>query len=180
MPALPHIHYTIEDYEQWEGDWELIEGMPVAMSPAPVISHQLVNTRIMTQLSNSLETCEQCMAITEAEWRLDNDTAMRPDGVVICYKPGRYLDRPPVLAVEVISPSTAEMDERYKFERYAIEGVQYYLLVWPEDKRAKVFRRNSEGQFVLLEAFVEEGIIDLPFTDTCSGHVDFGKIFAEL
>ena len=180
MPTLPHIHYTIKDYEQWEGDWELIEGMPVAMSPAPVLSHQRINFLIMMALEESLKDCDQCHAIPEAEWRLDDDTALRPDGVVICYQPGRYLDRPPVLAVEVISPSTAEKDERYKFERYAIEGVQYYLLVWPEDKRAKVFRRNAEGQFVLLEAFVEEGTIDLPFTDTCTGHIDFGKVFAGL
>ncbi|MEO1923214.1 MAG: Uma2 family endonuclease, partial [Nautiliaceae bacterium] len=27
--------YTVKDYEQWEGDWELIEGRPYAMAPAP-------------------------------------------------------------------------------------------------------------------------------------------------
>jgi len=80
MPSLPHIHYTISDYEQWEGDWELIEGIAVAMSPAPIIKHPLINTRIITELSNSLEGCEQCLAIAEAEWRLSNDTALCLDG----------------------------------------------------------------------------------------------------
>ena len=32
-------HYTYEDYLLWEGRWELIEGMPYAMSPTPVIDH---------------------------------------------------------------------------------------------------------------------------------------------
>ncbi len=33
-------HYTYDDYCQWEGRWELIEGMPYAMSPLPVPDHQ--------------------------------------------------------------------------------------------------------------------------------------------
>ena len=26
-------HYTYEDYCMWEGNWELIDGIPYAMSP---------------------------------------------------------------------------------------------------------------------------------------------------
>lgn len=33
-------HYTYDDYAQWEGRWEIIEGVPYAMSPAPTIKHQ--------------------------------------------------------------------------------------------------------------------------------------------
>jgi len=29
-------NYTYEDYCQWEGQWELIEGIPYAMSPLPI------------------------------------------------------------------------------------------------------------------------------------------------
>ncbi len=25
-------YYTFDDYQQWSGDWELIEGMPYAMA----------------------------------------------------------------------------------------------------------------------------------------------------
>ena len=180
MPAVPDIRYTISDYEQWEGDWELIEGQPVAMSPAPVIAHQLVNTRIMAQLTQALEYCEDCLAIAEAEWRLDDDTVLRPDGVVICYPPGRYLDRPPVLVVEVVSPASAKIDLHYKFERYAIEGVQFYLLAWPEDRRIKLYRRNDEGRFVLLDSFTTGGQIDLPLHETCSARLDVTRIFQRL
>ncbi|WP_301924323.1 hypothetical protein [Ferruginibacter sp.] len=34
VKILPH--YTYEDHCQWEGRWEIIEGIPFAMSPAPV------------------------------------------------------------------------------------------------------------------------------------------------
>lgn len=40
VKILPH--YTYEDYLQWEGKWEVIEGLPFAMSPAPLPSHQRI------------------------------------------------------------------------------------------------------------------------------------------
>lgn len=33
-------HYIYEDYCRWEGQWELIDGIPYAMSPASNIRHQ--------------------------------------------------------------------------------------------------------------------------------------------
>jgi hypothetical protein len=33
-------HYTYDDYVQWEGNWEIINGIPYAMSPAPSKKHQ--------------------------------------------------------------------------------------------------------------------------------------------
>lgn len=40
IKILPH--YTYEDYRQWERQWELIDGIPFAMSPAPTPRHQLI------------------------------------------------------------------------------------------------------------------------------------------
>ena len=28
-----HPHYTIEDYRRWEGEWELIDGVAISMTP---------------------------------------------------------------------------------------------------------------------------------------------------
>jgi len=33
---LEDIHYTYDDYALWQGDWELFEGIAVAMTPAPM------------------------------------------------------------------------------------------------------------------------------------------------
>ncbi|WP_294949358.1 Uma2 family endonuclease [Sulfurivirga sp.] len=180
MPAVPDIRYTVADHARWEGDWELVEGHPVALSPAPVVAHQLINTRLMAQLTQSLERCEHCLAIAEAEWHVDDDTVFRPDGVVICYEPGRYLDRPPVLAVEVVSPASVQMDLHYKFERYATEGVRFYLIAWPEERRIKLYRRNDEGRFVLLESFTGEGEVELPLHEGCTARLDFARVFHRL
>ena len=33
-------HYSYDDYKIWEGDWELIRGIPYAMAPAASWWHQ--------------------------------------------------------------------------------------------------------------------------------------------
>jgi hypothetical protein len=55
--------YTYEDYAQWEGRWELIRGIPYAMSPAPTIQHQTISHNIAVALAKSLEGCEHCQAL---------------------------------------------------------------------------------------------------------------------
>ena len=48
-------NYTYADYCQWEGQWELIEGIPYAMSPLPIIIHQIVNGNLYT----NFKICQQ-------------------------------------------------------------------------------------------------------------------------
>jgi len=47
--------YTYNDYVVWEGRWELIYGVPYAMSPGPSINHQRLNTRITELLNDVLK-----------------------------------------------------------------------------------------------------------------------------
>jgi hypothetical protein len=47
-------YYTYEDYKQWEGNWELINGIPYAMAPSPLKKHQLVAVRIVSPTFSNL------------------------------------------------------------------------------------------------------------------------------
>ena len=47
-------HYTYEDWLQWEGKWELIEGHPIAMSPTPVPKHQRIAAALKYEIINVL------------------------------------------------------------------------------------------------------------------------------
>jgi hypothetical protein len=38
--------YSYDDYQLWDGRWELIEGIPFAMSPSPTQDHQSLAMRI--------------------------------------------------------------------------------------------------------------------------------------
>jgi len=80
MAAPDHLpHYTYDDYKLWEGNWELYEGFPVAMSPAPMIIHQTLAGNIITQLNNGIsEECYKCAALGEADYKLADDTILRP------------------------------------------------------------------------------------------------------
>jgi hypothetical protein len=41
IKILPH--YTYSDYVQWEGKWEVIDGVPYAMSHSPAPRYQFVS-----------------------------------------------------------------------------------------------------------------------------------------
>ncbi|PAY20868.1 hypothetical protein CKO51_03770 [Rhodopirellula sp. SM50] len=54
MSSAPRYvpHYTIEDYRRWEGDWELIDGVPVSMSPSSFGPHKRVVAELSRQILN--------------------------------------------------------------------------------------------------------------------------------
>lgn len=53
IKILPH--YTYDEYCQWEGRWELIEGIPYAMSPAPSPRHQWISANIKYELTGAIK-----------------------------------------------------------------------------------------------------------------------------
>ena len=57
--------YTFEDYQQWKGDWELWQGIPIAMTPSPFGPHQRVAMRLATKLQNGVDV-NQCHAVVLA------------------------------------------------------------------------------------------------------------------
>ena len=134
------IYYTYEDYKEWEGDWELIGGTAVAMSPSPMFGHQFVNLKISRQLDEKLENCPKCHAIMEMDWQASEYDVVRPDSMVICYEPKDRLTKKPEMIFEVVSKSTAKKDEGVKFRLYQEEGVKYYTIVYPDIKKAKVYK----------------------------------------
>lgn len=137
-------HYSVKDYEKWQGDWELIHGEPYAMTPSPSISHQRLEKNILLQLDstlkhNKIKECTQCEVLSEVDWYAANDTIVRPDVLIACNIQGERLVTTPEVIVEIISPSTARRDELLKFELYQNEGVKIYILVYPDEKKAKVY-----------------------------------------
>ena len=167
-------HYTVRDHAAWEGDWELIHGAPYAMSPSPGVTHQSVSGAILNQMLDALRDCAQCHALMGMDWDVSDDTVVRPDVMVICHELDERVTRTPEIIFEVISPRTAERDERTKFELYQKEGVEWYVLVYPEHKTAKVYQR-VQGQLQKAGDFSGER-----FTFTvknCALDIVFGEIW---
>jgi len=174
MPLAYREHYTAKDYQHWKGDWELVEGVAYATAPSPTVSHQRVGAKLTRQLGERLEACKQCEALYEIDWNISTDTIVRPDVLVICYTPEEKITKAPELIFEVISPSTARRDEQLKFELYQREGVPYYVLVYPEQKTARVYGL-IDGQYRKIGDFLNEAT---SFTlNGCQFNFEFGKIW---
>ena len=154
MIAKAIEYYTYEDYKNWEGSWELIEGVPLAMSPAPTKKHQALAVEIIYYLRSQLEECQNCEVLSEIDYKVSNDTILKPDIVLTCGETNEeYLVKAPQIVVEIISKATAKRDEKFKFEIYEKEKVKYYILVYPNDLRAKIYKLkgskyDKEGDFV--------------------------------
>ena len=141
-------HYTYDDYSQWQGRWELLDGIPHAMTPAPSINHQRVSSKIARLLDEALEGCDQCQALLPVDWKITEDTVVQPDNLVVCYPPsGNYLTRAPSVIFEVLSSATRHKDETIKFRLYETEGVHYYCLVDPDEKLIRIYELN-EGRYI--------------------------------
>ena len=174
---IEHPHYTFDDYKQWEGLWELIDGTAYAMSPAPSFSHQRVSNKIARYLDIALDNCQKCQVLLPVDWRIDEDTVVQPDNLVVCHPvSGAYLTRAPALIFEVLSKSTALKDQNLKFSLYEREGVKYYVMVNAEDRVAKIYQIH-EGRYIKLCDVADESVdFDL---GECSIHFDFSLIWAQ-
>lgn len=133
-------YYTYEDYCQWEGRWELIEGMPYAMSPAPVPAHQSVSALLGFEFVKALKQCSDCKLFQPLDWKIKDDTIVQPDLLIVCRKiEKKFLDFPPALIVEILSPATAAKDRGEKMELYQSQKVKYYLIVDPQFKKVEIY-----------------------------------------
>jgi Uma2 family endonuclease len=173
VKILPH--YTYADYVQWEGKWEVIGGIPYAMSPAPAPRHQVVAGNLHTEFRQQLKKCNQCKVYQPIDYLVEEDTIFQPDLLVVYNAISKkYLDFPPALIAEILSPATADKDRHTKFPIYQSQGIPYYLIIDPDREEAEVYE-ISDGQYKMT---VRGRDISYDFTlDTCTAHIDFKEIW---
>jgi Uma2 family endonuclease len=171
--VLPH--YTYNDYRRWEGDWELIEGIPYAMAPSPVSAHQYAVTELVYQIRRQIENCPRdCYVFSELDWIVSDDIVLRPDVVVLCQRVEDYIKSPPEVVFEVVSKHSLQKDEYIKFEIYEREKVSWYVLVYPDIKKARLFRLK-DGRFDKASDCTEDKFsIAL---SACEFEIDFSKLW---
>jgi len=172
---LEDLGYRYDDYKMWEGDWELFEGVPVAMAPAPMRKHQSLASEIIYNLRDEIGECLECEVLGEVDYKIADDTILHPDIVLTCNEENEsHLLKAPEIIVEILSKSTAKRDEKYKFSIYEAQKVKYYILVYPDDLYAKVFKLkdskyDKEGDFSSEKYRFDETL--------CKIELDFKKVF---
>lgn len=175
MGALAYEErYSVKDYEQWEGDWELIYGDAYAMSPSPRFTHQMLSFNIAKELNDLLENCPSCEVVMEMDWNISDDTVVRPDIMVVCNQDGERVVKAPLLIFEVASKGSAKRDEVLKFDLYRIEGVKFYGIAYPEYKKVR-FYFLDEDKYKKLGDFTNESYeIEI---ESCKMEIDFKKFW---
>jgi len=172
-------YYVYEDYQNWEGDWELIYGLAYAMAPAPMIKHQSISNNIAYELKVALQDCKVCQALLPVDWKIAEDTVVQPDNSVICHEPTHqaYITKAPKIIFEVLSKSTEKKDKGLKYKLYEEAKVSYYCIIDPEVSNAKVYELQDEKYVNICDA--KDAVVEFKL-DECEGKIefDFSKIWS--
>ena len=159
---------TVQDLEGMPDDgrrYELIDGVLV-VSPAPGRRHQ----KIAARLYGVLETaCPPEYDVLPAPFAVHSGDKieLQPDVLVGLDEDftDKDLPAPPVLAVEVLSPSTAIHDLNTKKAVYERLGTGSYWVIDPEEPALTVFELDEEGHYqqVAKAAGDEVAELERPF-----------------
>lgn len=184
-----HERFTYADYLAWpdEERWELIEGVPYMMSPAPTRKHQELAGNLHSLLHQYLKgkKCKVYVApfdvrLPETQGSSDEqtETVVQPDIVVVC-DPDKLDDRgckgAPDLVIEITSPRSAEHDLKDKFYLYQRVGVLEYWIVNQSDNTLMVFKRDAIGEYGRPEMYGSRDKVAVPLLGDLE--IDLAEVF---
>jgi Uma2 family endonuclease len=132
--------FTVDELDRMPDDgrrYELLDGVLI-VSPRPAKSHQEVAAELLVVLRQACP--RELLALPEPAVQISADTEFGPDIVVIrrSHIDGAKVTEPPLLAVEVRSPSTALIDLNRKKAAYETFGVASYWIVVPDRARPEL------------------------------------------
>lgn len=161
--------FTVAELDRMPDDghrYELLDGVLV-VSPRPTTIHQAVAGRLWGALDAACP--EDLLVVPEPAVQLDPQTEFDPDLVVVRIDEvgGAKFVTPPLLVVEVRSPSTAVFDLNRKKAAYERFGVPSYWIVNPDPAcpELSVFELR-DGSYVTTETSTRAVTVARPFPVT--------------
>jgi Uma2 family endonuclease len=161
LPVTPREpgHWTIADLERLPADgnrYEIIDGV-LYVSPAPSLTHQRACLELYVALRAYLEQHRIGEAfLTPADLEYSRDTLVEPDLMVLPTANGPLPQRwrgsdGVLLAVEILSPSTARKDRGEKRALYQREHTPEYWIVDLDARLVERWRPADERPEILVE-----------------------------
>jgi Uma2 family endonuclease len=161
-PMSVEAFFAFTDTRPDHEKWELIDGAPV-LQESPTLSHQvIVGNLIWCLLSIRRERRPPWMAIPGIGVRICRTSLIQPDFLI---RPDtrdsiRECDDA-IVAIEVLSESTADRDLGWKRTAYArVASLLYYVVIAPDAVEAMVYARASNFAEQRLESLA--ATLDLP------------------
>ena len=158
--------FSYDDLQEMPDDGhrhELVDGV-LNVTPSPSWRHQDVVANLLMLLKASLGPDLVAVA-ARADYKVSDATVLEPDLIVARRADVelKYLQRTPILVVEVLSPSTRFIDFGTKRLAFEAAGVPAYWLVDP-DAPGITELRLEEGRYVERTTVSgdEEFVTDFP------------------
>ena len=157
MVAPTQVKLTYDDLRLFPNDGkrhELIDGDHI-MTPAPKTNHQNVSGNLFALL-HAFVRQHNLGRVFAAPFDVvfsDFDVT-EPDLIFISREREKILTEDnargaPDLIVEILSPSTAEIDRKVKFSLYEKYGVREYWIITPDAEIVQIFALHSGGYELL-------------------------------
>lgn len=162
VSAAERKHWTVADYMALPDDgkrYEVIDG-ELFVTPAPIADHQRLVFALGRRLATYLDAAPVGeVLLSPADIEFAADTVVQPDvfvaPLVDGVRPRNWADvTHVVLAVEVLSPSTARVDRTVKRRRYQRAGVGEYWIVDGEARVIERWRPDDERPEILSDELV--------------------------
>ena len=161
--------FTVEDLDKLPDDgrrYELLDGVLI-VSPRPTTVHQLAASLLTTRLTISCP--DDFYVVAEPAVQVNDKTEFDPDIVVVRREDvgGAKFWTPPLLAIEIRSPSTAIVDRNAKLAAYERFGVASYWIFdpSPEQPELTVFELRDGSYQQIAQASGSSALrIERPFS----------------
>lgn len=172
---------TLAEFLDWDDGtdrrYELVDGFTVMMAPATEVHGELA-LALGAEIRSRLKP--PCRVISEAGIAiLDRaDSFYIADLAVTCAprETGRRMIPEPVLIVEVLSPSTSQVDRWRKVADYrALASVLEILVVFSDERRVELQRRSADGWRV--EDLIGQAALTLA---CCASPIPLDALYADL
>ena len=175
---MSRVALTYRDYAALPDDgrrYQILDGA-LFVTASPNTRHQIILMRLSAQLHAHVTANRLGLVLpAPADVILADTSIVQPDILFVANDrqaivSTRGIEGPPTLGVEILSPTTAEMDRRRKRELYARYGVPFYWIVDGDTDAIEMYRLSG-GVYELLarpagsRMIAAEPFPGLPLTD---------------
>ncbi len=162
------LKFTYDDYLLLPEDkrYEIVDG-DLYLVPAPRTYHQIVCAQIESKLRQFVEKKKLGVVLdAPCDVYFSRYDIVQPDILFVAYDrrgmiKEKYVQGPPDLVIEVLSPSEPERDREIKRKLYAHAGVLEYWIVDPEAKSVEILSRRR-GTLTKVRTFVGKEALTSP------------------
>jgi len=155
---MSRIALTYRDYAALPDDgrrYQILDG-ELFVTAAPGTRHQIILMRLSAQLHAHVSSHRLGLVLPgPADVILADTSIVQPDILFVATDrqalvSARGIEGAPTLGVEILSPTTADVDRRRKRDLYARYGVPYYWIVDADARVIEMYRLTAGGAYELL------------------------------